>query len=527
MDLVGASLADPFDASPDFLFGDLIPKSDLKPLTPPFSPHDGKIDLAASQALLDITPGILDTFSADILPLDAAAVDSALAGCAPTSDGPLGVWPADPLAWPAVTSNPASASAPASATAVTATATSATATPTQTPLQQAMAGGKRAATLDPQPFLQQQPHSQQQQPMAFYSAQVPPPPPSPGGSESASASGGDSAVDELTAKKQRRMAKNRESASLSRKRKKEQFDCLERRVQELSNENQLLHQRLRQLEEENTHLRVQCGYPAAAAAATAATANNPQQVSAAKRFAAPVTALLMLGICFAFVGGPASLFGGPHSLGSPSTLLSQSPVVRAVPAVSPLSAQQHLSHGRALKALEMDGSSSSSSRAVRAHHQPQLPPRLPNAARLGRTSRQNEESEDDGSISSSSSSASSSSSSSSPQKSITDMVPFYPSEDSLDVPPVYRWHPDTSNMLIRQLSRKMDTTYAFCSEVQIVTPPHSASQPKRMSFVMPAPFSTSRVPNNATVMTSEVFQMDCRVVDSRLVVQNASLVNEA
>eukprot|EP00041_Stephanoeca_diplocostata_P019505 m.421932 g.421932 ORF g.421932 m.421932 type:complete len:587 (+) comp21321_c0_seq1:153-1913(+) len=69
-----------------------------------------------------------------------------------------------------------------------------------------------------------------------------------------------SAVDPMMdIKRQRRMAKNRESASLSRKRKKEYVETLEHSIAELIGDKEQLTKRVSELEQENLKLREQLG----------------------------------------------------------------------------------------------------------------------------------------------------------------------------------------------------------------------------------------------------------------------------
>jgi hypothetical protein len=102
---------------------------------------------------------------------------------------------------------------------------------------------------------------------------------------------------------------------------------------------------------------------------------------------------------------------------------------------------------------------------------------------------------------------------------ITDLVPFYEG-DPLDVPAVFRWPKNFSNELIHRISRSSDTTYAFCSEIQFLP----GKGPKKISFLMP--LSNTRVPNNATMLTEEIFQVDARVVHRKYMpAANFSLVD--
>lgn len=76
------------------------------------------------------------------------------------------------------------------------------------------------------------------------------------GSTGAAGSTGDPMTD---IKRQRRMAKNRESASLSRKRKKEYVETLEHSIAELVGDKEKLAKRVSELEQENKKLREQLG----------------------------------------------------------------------------------------------------------------------------------------------------------------------------------------------------------------------------------------------------------------------------
>lgn len=101
-------------------------------------------------------------------------------------------------------------------------------------------------------------------------------------------------LSESDAKREKRMAKNRESASLSRKRKKEYLDSLELKVASLSKDKEVLMSKVRALEADNRALRARLG---------------GNKTVGSVPLAAGTTLMACL-LCVGFMSGASSQLGG-------------------------------------------------------------------------------------------------------------------------------------------------------------------------------------------------------------------------
>eukprot|EP00054_Salpingoeca_dolichothecata_P028718 m.220272 g.220272 ORF g.220272 m.220272 type:complete len:142 (+) comp26301_c2_seq5:1089-1514(+) len=89
----------------------------------------------------------------------------------------------------------------------------------------------------------------------------------------------------------------------------------------------------------------------------------------------------------------------------------------------------------------------------------------------------------------------------------------------LESPPVVRLNTDSRPSLFHSVTRRSDTSYVFCTEVQILhaaTPPLSNERPK-LSLVMPSPVVNPTSPN----VTANILQIDCEVLRTRLIDPNS------
>eukprot|EP00050_Salpingoeca_kvevrii_P000290 m.145518 g.145518 ORF g.145518 m.145518 type:complete len:468 (+) comp10079_c1_seq2:3-1406(+) len=273
-------------------------------------------------------------------------------------------------------------------------------------------------------------------------------------------------------RKQRRMLKNRESASASRRRKKEQ---LERLQQDNDDKEKMLAQardRINELEKENHNLRQEVQQLRSACGKSVGDW-RPKPTLAAGTFAM---------MCFVCVG------------------LFATPMMRQTP-VSPVHA-----HGRALQSLPHYRSDDASitkalvpfgNRAVASPRQPQSPVqvRTEEEQALDEWMQKHREKLQ----------AQQAPRVIQPQANMTELELFR--KDRL---PIFQFDDATRPTLLSAVPMERDTTYLFCSEVQLVSPV-SENNDHKLSIVMPAP---SRSNNGSVVPTSTIMQIDCNVHNS-------------
>lgn len=311
----------------------------------------------------------------------------------------------------------------------------------------------------------------------------------------------DGADDEQTVKKMRRMQKNRESAMLSRQRKKAHLDGLESSNAKLREENvrltadkENLQQKVKSLEAENTQLREQL--------AKHATLGSTGGLGAVSK-----TTLMACLLCFGLYANP---MGPVTSTGSRSLSVT----TREVPS---LGSQFHV--GRTLKSLD-SRATAMMAEPLRSNANPDVTPQsggnghevavshsdLRNHFNL---SDYHPEVRSDGKPDASAG---------------TDLVAAGSTSgmDSMQgdwtVPPVFRLRNGLTARQMRSFRKRTDTSYVFCTEVQIISAATlNEDGIPRMSVVMPAPESSPVGNNGTSSQDFSMVQVDCNVAGSKAI----------
>lgn len=322
---------------------------------------------------------------------------------------------------------------------------------------------------------------------------------------------------EEVVKKQKRMMKNRESASLSRQRKKMYMEKLEREIKDHITEKDQLRARVDVLEKENEALRTE--NERLRAGAGILTTNS----SLATKAGACVFVVLF---CFAMFGMP-SLSSSPklmpsYPVSAPSagsfaasatgrTLLSIPSIGHVqqqderqqqrqqVPSLGASSAIAPVVHHETPVVVEKRRQQEEDLDAWIREHEDRLTARMnestvavPRRHRSQRTKAISTDlavSEDD--------------------------ISF-----SLDTP-VFRMDESLRPFMFKSFQRRADTSYMFCTEVQVVSAVRQPDQGRhRLSLVMPTPQTK---PNLLQANATDFVQVDCEVTQYRLVHPFANL----
>eukprot|EP00040_Diaphanoeca_grandis_P016761 m.86890 g.86890 ORF g.86890 m.86890 type:complete len:546 (-) comp26012_c0_seq1:194-1831(-) len=338
------------------------------------------------------------------------------------------------------------------------------------------------------------------------------------------ATGGDMSdgnMDEQTLKKQRRMLKNRESAMLSRKRKKAMMEGLEAENAKLVSEKLALAKdkenlgvQVKQLETENAQLRAELTKyrPPSSSSSTVLGVLNGN---------GKTTTLLMCVLCLGLFRGPTSMLQTQSSqlARTPTinerygrTLQSAEALSSPVPLSKTMHSHQRHHHQHESKTIEQT-SIVSDKTELQVHQQ--LVGRLKNMSR-SRMTDQSAIDHDGRALSSG-----------------TDLVASSGShiqrvQQDWEIPPVFRLPNPLNAKQIRSFQKRSDTSYLFVTEVQMIAAATlNADGVPRMSVVMPAPDSEpTRARTNVNASSLSLVQIDCSVADSRAIqlASNSSVV---
>lgn len=329
-------------------------------------------------------------------------------------------------------------------------------------------------------------------------------------------------VDELFLKKQRRMMKNRESASLSRLRKKEFVDTLEQELHDVKNERDNLKKSLQESQAENYRLREELNQ------LRARSSSEKPSAWATSSITTGTSVFMICLFCFSFFTAPGSFLASRPLLHPPSdslhtpgrtllevpvsdvqlswrTDISKEPAVRSVPALSP---------HRLVRAEENTGviRSSGAVAVPRTHHMSteETITALGNATRkltvyekkmAQMLSQINSSMDEDGFEGS------------------RELAHVTADADGYLALPTYKIGHAFRLPLLSQVHRRADTSYFYCTEVQPMfasTSPPSGSK-TRVSLLMPLPSTTgspvSDEPLNEDYDNMKsILQVDCSVI---------------
>lgn len=333
--------------------------------------------------------------------------------------------------------------------------------------------------------------------------------------------GADGAPVDQTVKKARRMQKNRESAMLSRQRKKAHLDGLETTNKNLADENlrlrtdkEKLSQKVLHLEGENSALREEInrlkGLPSTASSTGVLTSFNGK------------TTLMACLMCFAFFGNPAGTLNNYRN-GSPLALNRPH---------APSLAPERYHTGRTLQSVadidEMNTAVSANTIPAAAVGEERRVDRIdttsttPDHEGQLRKDMQNVQHQIESHFNLSDFNAVDT-----PTAKGTDLVPANARSSDMDsvhgewpVPPVFRLRNGLTGRQMRSFRKRTDTSYVFCTEVQIIS---AASLNEdgipRMSVLMPGPDAAAdetMTESNGT-HTFNLVQVDCNVAGSKAI----------
>lgn len=263
-------------------------------------------------------------------------------------------------------------------------------------------------------------------------------------------------VEEQSAKKQRRMLKNRESAHLSRKRKKEYVETLEKQVADSTQDRESMVSRIALLESENQRLRQEL-----------------DEYRAGRKPHSPVATAAATTTCVLAFLALFSLFVSPT----------------ATPALpTPTRALAPLGLARTLQTTDVAASQGMLVRVpapVRETHVDDMEAwrQLQRAKLLD----------------------------SQTETTSTDVtVPSH--EQNSTLLPVFRLSADYNAAMLHSLQRRPDTAYVLCTEVRVLSAAAPSDTP-RLSVIMPAP-RLQAPSKNATVLTRDAVQIDCDILQS-------------
>lgn len=312
-------------------------------------------------------------------------------------------------------------------------------------------------------------------------------------------------ADDTTVKKQRRMQKNRESAMLSRQRKKAHLEGLEKENQKLVVENsslvkdkENLHAKVKSLETENTKLREELsqarGHPSTSTVLGALNGNGK------------TTTLMMCLLCFGLFGSPGSLLQPQSSTTSLHANTSER-MGRTLKTVDVLHRPATLAPPRShVPAVEVPKTEMQNvpKTEMQVHQQIDLHQQLVGRLKTLTKFEMERTNPSEGSIPSG-----------------TDLVPSSGSsveqmQQEWQIPPVFRLDHGLTAPQIRSITKRSDTSYVFCTEVQMIAA--ATLNPDgipRMSVVMPTPDSKpTSINGNQSV---SMIQVDCNVAESRAI----------
>jgi len=267
-------------------------------------------------------------------------------------------------------------------------------------------------------------------------------------------------LEEQSAKKQRRMLKNRESACLSRKRKKEYVETLEKQVSDSAHERESMINRISALENENARLKLEL-----------------DEYRAGRKPRNPVTTAAATTTCVLAFLALFSLFASPTA---PPALPTASR------ALAPL--------GRPLKPVE---SSVSQAVQLRVSAQETRVDDMEAWRQLQRAKLLDSETENTS----------------------TD-VTLPSAEQNSTMLPVFRLSADYNAAMLHSLQRRPDTAYVLCTEVRVLSA-SSPSDTPRLSLIMPAPRIQTPA-KNETLFTGDAVQIDCDILQSTPMTVNSN-----
>ena len=322
---------------------------------------------------------------------------------------------------------------------------------------------------------------------------------------------------ELALKKQRRQIKNRESASLSRQRKKQFIGSLESQVTDLKTQLQAKDDLIRALQAENEALRDQLRVRGGSSGSDTASTAPSSPYSA---LGVAGTTLMVCLLCFGLFMAPPS--GAPLADRAPSAaggagaapmsygrslksvaLLDSAPAPRAPALSSPSSAHSTSSlatrPARVAKGRQQPTPSEISA-WLAAHHKRLLSQmNSTNATTLEAVAVNATEAQRRGGAAADTNTA------------LIYQAPLTSSTDDLtfDASPVLRLATGDRSGLFRTVTRRTDTSYIFCTEVQVAA---ATDGDKRMSLIIPTP----QRPAHGSALAPTLLQIDCDVVNTRV-----------
>ena len=90
-------------------------------------------------------------------------------------------------------------------------------------------------------------------------------------------------------------------------------------------------------------------------------------------------------------------------------------------------------------------------------------------------------------------------------------------EDLLDTPPFYRMADELKPQLIHTVQQRADTSYIFCTEVQVATARLGHADKTLLSLVMPTPQNGTTGTGVGATSSTKLVQVDCEVTGSRFI----------
>ncbi|EDQ92534.1 uncharacterized protein MONBRDRAFT_22289 [Monosiga brevicollis MX1] len=315
---------------------------------------------------------------------------------------------------------------------------------------------------------------------------------------------------EIKEKKERRMLKNRESASLSRKRKKEYLETLEHQLHDAQQQLGRAQHQIQQLQNDNHVLREQLAnyhgfvnsQPSLQQQFAAFASQRPARTAAA-------TVMLAALLCVAFVGAPGSnlLLRGVEGPTSPMAVTGGAWHARTLQAAQkvPLLAHVHNAPSDTVYPLGLHHDHLTSSLR-------DGPPRAMPSNMLNPLLKMHEHALEERMMLDGVRIPT-------PEPGHQSLVD--PEEEELDGVPTLRIGHNQRDALETTVHRKDDTSYIFCTEVKVISA-QAASSRSRLSLIVP---TTTLDDLDNEGEAAHLMQIDCDVVGTKLIAtENATVV---